>query len=248
MPGLPFHKGRRVRVFGGPNGSGKTTIINLIKSSFDVGYYINADEIENQLRNEGIIQLEDYGLKNIDPRIMESYFDQHPLQNKANQLGYYFNLQYDKGLIHTSVSDKLSYESAVIASFLRDQLIAQGKKMTFETVMSHPSKVVLLDKANQNGYKTYLYFICTSSPKINLDRVNLRVQQGGHDVQEELIIKRYYKSLELLKSAVSKTYRSFIWDNSGKEPKLILEVFNGRDVRVKNSQIPHWLDKYLLSK
>lgn len=46
-----------MRVFGGPNGSGKTTIIGLIKSSFDVGFYINADDIEKEVSSSGKFDL-----------------------------------------------------------------------------------------------------------------------------------------------------------------------------------------------
>ena len=91
-----------------------------------------------------------------------------------------------------------------------------------------------------------MYFICTSSPKINIERVNLRIKQGGHPVNEEKIIKRYYRSLTLLREATKKTYRTFVWDNSGEEPKLILEVFKGDKVTYLNKEVPYWVDKYLL--
>lgn len=35
-----------MRVFASPNGSGKTTILKQIDHSFDLGFYVNADEIE----------------------------------------------------------------------------------------------------------------------------------------------------------------------------------------------------------
>ena len=33
-------------MFAGPNGSGKSTLIQEVRKSYNVGYFINADEIE----------------------------------------------------------------------------------------------------------------------------------------------------------------------------------------------------------
>ena len=40
---------KRVRIVAGPNGSGKTTIINHLKNKISFGVYVNADEIEKTL-------------------------------------------------------------------------------------------------------------------------------------------------------------------------------------------------------
>jgi len=43
-----------------------------------------------------------------------------------------------------------------MTSFIRHHLIEQGISHSFETVMSHLSKLDEIRKANQKGYKTYL--------------------------------------------------------------------------------------------
>lgn len=113
--------------------------------------------------------------------------------------------------------------------------------------MSHPSKLDDFRSATESGFKCYLYFICTSSPIINIERVNLRVKKGGHPVPEDKIEERYYRSLELLKGEAKLSYRSFIWDNSGKQKQLIAEVEEGHKVTLHNNVVPAWVDKYLLS-
>jgi predicted ABC-type ATPase len=50
---------------------------------------------------------------------------------------------------------------------------------TFETVLSHSSKLGFLQQAGQMGYKNYLYFVCTVDPTINIARVAQRVALGG---------------------------------------------------------------------
>ena len=50
-------KNKRLRVFAGPNGSGKSTLFDEFKKKYDPGYFINADELEKQLNNSGLIYL-----------------------------------------------------------------------------------------------------------------------------------------------------------------------------------------------
>lgn len=108
--------------------------------------------------------------------------------------------------------------------------------------MSHWGKVELLERAQREGYRTYLYYVATDSPKINIGRVRYRVSQGGHDVPEEKIRSRYERSLELLIEAIKRTNRAYIWDNSrdGRSPTLLAEITEGNDLVLHNDQIPAW--------
>ncbi len=45
---------KRMRIFAGPNGSGKTSIINRLKDKISFGNYINADDIEFDLINKAL--------------------------------------------------------------------------------------------------------------------------------------------------------------------------------------------------
>jgi predicted ABC-type ATPase len=49
------------------------------------------------------------------------------------------------------------------------------------------------------GYQIYIYFLSTDNVNICLERVNLRVKQGGHFVHPEVIQQRYTTGLALLK-------------------------------------------------
>lgn len=169
----------------------------------------------------------------------------HSITSKAAADGYKIEIKLNNKRIITE-TENFSYEAALIADFLRKTLVKNGKKITFETVMSHRSKVDFLKETKRIGYKNYLYFISTESPLINIERVKQRVRLGGHFVPESKIRSRYFDSLKLLKEAVTYTYRTFIFDNSEKEPKLILEIYQGEEVFYKYSEIPKWVDEYLL--
>ena len=121
-----------------------------------------------------------------------------------------------------------------------------------ETVMSHPGKVALLEQAQRLGYRTYLYFVATDNPVINISRVHNRVALGGHPVPEDKIISRDHRSLELLLQAIKHTSRAFIFDNStdSANPQLawIAEITDGRRLELKTDQIPAWFHRAVIDK
>lgn len=234
-------------MFAGPNGSGKSTIFNEIRSKFDLGIYLNADEIEKLLLKQNYLDLKDFHLNSSNGEKFDSFLHNHSLYKKAIKDGYKIDLQAHKEIIVNPGSTTHSYEASILTDFIRTELIENGEKLTFETVMSHHSKIETLKKANGLGYKNYLYFICTENVQINKSRVIERVRNGGHFVPEEKIEQRYYRSLELLREAIKYTYRTFIFDNSENKSKLILDVFNGKEVTFQNDEIPIWIDKYFLN-
>ena len=48
---------KRLRIFAGPNGSGKSNILQLLPSTVDLGYYINADDMERSITQGNVISL-----------------------------------------------------------------------------------------------------------------------------------------------------------------------------------------------
>ena len=118
--------------------------------------------------------------------------------------------------------------------------------------MSHPGKVALLEKAQQAGYRTYLYFVATDDPEINGSRVRNRVGLGGHPVPEDKIISRYHRSLALLLEAIKHTNRAYIFDNStdSSNPRLawLAEVTDGQLLVLKTERIPAWFQRAVIHK
>ncbi|MBL7917607.1 MAG: zeta toxin family protein, partial [Bacteroidia bacterium] len=148
--------------------------------------------------------------------------------------------------------EKSEQLAQIIADFLRKKLLHLGKKFSFETVFSHPSKLQIMREAQEKGYKVYLYFVSTNSPEINKERVKLRVKEGGHNVPEEKIANRYYRSLELLFSAAQLTYQTFFFDNSKEQPELFtnFKVLKGKKnwKKIDQKDAPDWFIKYYAEK
>ena len=88
-----------MRVFAGPNGSGKSTIFNQISSQFDIGIYINSDDIEQQLTSQGIVQLNDYNIE-INKKSFHNYIKKHSLVEKAKKEGFNLDLKLSENIIY----------------------------------------------------------------------------------------------------------------------------------------------------
>ena len=100
------------------------------------------------------------------------------------------------------------------------------------------------------GYRTYLYYIATDDPAINVARVQARVHLGGHGVPEEKIVSRYARSLDLLLPAVKQTNRAYLFDNSrdGVERLWVAEITDGRSLELKCDPMPLWFQKAVWEK
>ena len=105
-------------------------------------------------------------------------------------------------------------QAQAIADFKRDACLQRRESFSFETVMSHQSKIDVMIRAHQAGYDVTLYFVATSDPEINVRRVENRVAKGGHDVPHDRVRARYARSLGFLANAALVARRTVVFDNS----------------------------------
>lgn len=236
----------RLRMFAGPNGSGKSTAKDLLRPDL-LEFYLNADDIEAAIRVTGFFDFRNWQLE-IDESELRNFFSRSALFSKANLLDQATNLQFQGGKLFFSEGEINSYFASVIADFVRRKFVTLNRSFTFETVMSSPDKIEFLQSARKAGFRTYLYFVATQNPKINIDRVARRVRAGGHDVPRDKIIARYYRSLGLLSDAIRAADRAYIFDNSGRQLDFIAEFENGDLLRLENSSPPLWFEIHVLDK
>jgi predicted ABC-type ATPase len=238
---------KRIRVFAGPNGSGKSTLFNEVKNYFSKIPFINADELEKILSESGYIDLQLFGINSTSKELekFKKSADSKSLISKAKENGHSINIQIIENCIVDKSKETHSYEASLIAAFIRALLINTGKSFSYETVMSHSSKVKELKAAKKKGFKTYLYFVCTDAPEINIERVKDRINKGGHRVNTDKITSRYPQTLKNLYPALKNCDRAFLFDNSGKKHELIAEMLNGK-LQLKVNKPPNWFKTSVL--
>jgi predicted ABC-type ATPase len=234
----------RLRVFAGPNGSGKSTMKSAIPSHL-IGIYINPDEIEKAAKESGRLEFSDFQLEAEGDEVL-GFIREHRLvrsaglDEEAAKIGFSSN-----GLNFQTVAMN-SYFASVLSDFIRNKLLEVQLSFTFETVMSSDDKIAFMLKARESGYRTYLYFVATEDPDININRVRNRVAAGGHPVPTEKIVQRYGRCLNLLPAASAASNRAYIFDNSGADLVLLAEVTDGTDLEFKADEVPDWfMDAYV---
>lgn len=236
-------------MFAGPNGSGKSTLksrTGLNANQF--GVYLNPDEIEAAMGENRYLDLSRYGAS-ASQSVWETYSENHRLLQRIGLSEESAITWKDNALYLTAVSMN-SYIASLVTDFIRERLLEARVSFTFETVMSHSSKIDVLRKAKDLGYRTYLYFVATDSVEINLSRVASRVRMGGHSVPDQKVVERYNRSLDMLYDAIRQTDRAFVFDNSSEncESHWIAEITNGKELVLKSNLVPKWFENALLQK
>lgn len=243
-------KNKRIRLFAGPNGSGKSTLFNEFSKAHKdkTGFFVNADKLEKELAEKGLIDLKEIGVDATQEDLEE--FKRLPearsLLEKAESAGHIIDVSIKENCIVDKSDGSHSYEGAFIASFIRWLLIRNGKNFSFETVMSHPSKVKEVQGAINKGYSLYLYFVCIDSADVNMSRVEDRVKKGGHNVDPQKIEDRYFRTLDMLNTVLPLCYRAYLFDNSKLDEMILVAELHNNAMELKTDAPPQWFIKYVL--
>jgi predicted ABC-type ATPase len=97
-----------------------------------------------------------------------------------------------------------------------------GESFAFETTLSGLTYLRHIAVWRKQGYRVSLYFLSLPSVETAIARVASRVRQGGHDIPEPVVRRRFvtgYKNFRLYyQSAVDEWAH---YDNTGAEPVLL---------------------------
>ena len=105
-------------------------------------------------------------------------------------------------------------EASQKADEMRNHLVEDRHGFTFETVLSTERNLNLLKKAKDAGFFVRCVYVLTADPKINVLRVKVRHNNGGHDVPEEKIRARYERCLSLIPQLIEVCDIFHLYDNT----------------------------------
>lgn len=83
------------------------------------------------------------------------------------------------------------------------ELVAAREDFAFETTLSGKSVEGFLNRAVASGYELHVFYLWLPSADLAVARVRQRVAMGGHDVPENVIRRRYIRSLSNVRRLVS---------------------------------------------
>lgn len=238
----PTPRVKRLRVFAGPNGSGKTSIFQLLAEHVRMGHSVNADELLRNLETSAGVTLQHF-LPSLSGEDFAAFYSGHPLHAHYGSPYPFVALQDGRLTLSPACdhSPKLSYATAILADYVLTRLIEAGEDLAFEEVFSQPSAISLMRQAKAAGYRVTLYYVCVASPEICKQRVALRVTQGGLGVPDAEVVGQYERSLALLKECVALSDRAYLFDNTHTGASLKLEIDQAATVLPHEPMLPEWM-------
>jgi predicted ABC-type ATPase len=141
-------------------------------------------------------------------------------------------------------------DASIEASSSVESKIRAGLSCGLETVFSDSSgqKLHLLQFAKTMGHRVGLIFIGLDDPQLSVARVMDRVDEGGHDVPDELIYRRFPRVFENLKKAIPICDFVLLVDNSEETRHRVFgSITQGGGTKLWD-RTPRWYDKYKIGE
>ena len=103
-----------------------------------------------------------------------------------------------------------------------DECVAADHDFAFETTLSGFSYLRKIKLWQKLGYQVKLWFLSLSSGDLAVSRVAQRVMQGGHNIPDDVIRRRFKAGLKNFNQHYRYAVDSWmLYDNSGMTPKLL---------------------------
>lgn len=133
---------------------------------------------------------------------------------------------------------------------LLEKAIRERMDFAFETTLGGSTMTRLLEEAAAEGVEVRIWYVGLASPEEHIARVAQRVSQGGHDIPETSIRRRWRHSRQNLIQLLPVITELRVYDNSGyadpaagdaPTPRLVLHLAHGEIVGPPDlSATPQW--------
>ncbi|ASA19825.1 zeta toxin family protein [Paenibacillus donghaensis] len=177
-------------VFAGNNGSGKSTIRNLIVDRLGVSVNIDPDALARKINNG------------------------HPEKSKVSA----------------------GKEAIRIAR----ECIRKKWDFTVETTLAGGNVIRQMRDAKEQGFEIIVFYVGLGDVRLNIERVALRVKNGGHHIETEDIVRRNVTSMNNLVSHLDLIDQLIVVDNSKADGEFILEA-DKSGIKYYLNELPEWV-------
>lgn len=102
--------------------------------------------------------------------------------------------------------------------------VRKGESFAFETTLSGRVYAQRVPRWQRQGYQVKLFFLRLPIPEMAITRVKQRVREGGHDVPEAVIRRRFHSGWRNFENIYRDLVDEWVlYDNSGVQPLLLAE-------------------------
>ena len=121
----------------------------------------------------------------------------------------------------------------------RIKYLANNKlDFAFETTLSGLNYLRFLRECQKLNYNINLIYFWLKSPQLAIARVKQRVASGGHNIPEDVIIRRYYRGQKnLIESYLPLCDTWIIYDNSNFPTQLIATYTSEQKITIYQPKI-----------
>ena len=141
---------------------------------------------------------------------------------------------------------KSAIEAGKIMLHRMEYLLNENSSFAFETTLSTKSYKNTILKAQAAGYNVTLLFFWLQTIELARKRVQKRVSEGGHDIDSEVIERRYLSGIQnLFNLYLPIADEVLIFDNSEGKHELIAKKINQSDMSILNNIKFNLLKRYL---
>ncbi len=134
--------------------------------------------------------------------------------------------------------EKVAFEAGRIMLERIEFLLLSNATFAIETTLSSKSYKTKFEQAIKNGYQVKLLFFWLPTVEMAVNRVKIRVSEGGHNIPKDVIVRRYYRGIQnLFKIYIPLCNEWAVFDNSDGEPLLIAK---GIQSEIDIIQIENW--------
>lgn len=117
------------------------------------------------------------------------------------------------------------------------RLSRRRESFGFETTLSGRTYIPLLRTLRRQGYSIELFFLWIPDAELAISRVQGRVLQGGHNVPEAVVRRRFRRSLiNFFLHYRTLTDSWMLFDNSGDAPRIIASS-EGGSLRIMQKEL-----------
>ncbi len=127
-----------------------------------------------------------------------------------------------------------------------DELLTQKVDFAIETTLATRSHIHLVKRAQAAGYKVHLLFFCLESAEQAIQRVAQRVKEGGHNVPEDVIRRRFQLGISNLVNLFIPICDTVLVFNNVKTPAQLIarKETQQNDIEYIDAKMWNQLTKY----
>ena len=141
--------------------------------------------------------------------------------------------------------EKVSFEAGRIMLNRINELLSENENFAFETTLSTKSYKTKIQKAKDRGYRVILLFFWLQNIELAKERVRIRVSEGGHNIEPEVIERRYIRGIKnLFDIYLPIVDGAFIFDNSEAKHELIADKQIDTSINIASIDKFNILKKY----